>query len=285
MTAMRSGLAFDTNLMGRPLTRGLLALWMESSSRSVVVLPTVGQELLHRRRAHTERNARLNDIYDGAWRSLWSAAGALYELVELSADELERCDAIARSFTRRCFPREPDTANLTQLNDALIIAEAVATGTTFLVTNNMRSIDHKEVNGVLSQQWGVNHDVVVTADDALLAAHECGEASRMLLRLFLASTWPSDQPDLTIGECGALLRNHLPRLAEGARMPNVAERLRNAFEVDEDLESVINDARTLARTSVALRHERAWFDHVEQGRHSLGLSAGPSGEDAAVERD
>ena len=150
----------------------------------------------------------------------------------------------------------------------------------------MRGIDHKEVNGVLSQQWGVNHDVVVTADDALLTAHECGEASRMLLKLFLASTWPSDLRDLTIGDCGASLQSHLPRLAEGARMPNVAERLRNAFEVDEDLEGVINDAQTLARTSVALRHERAWFDHVEQGRRSLGLTAGPNdGPDAAIKRD
>ena len=57
-------------------------------------------------------------------------------------------------------------------------------------------------------------------------------------------------------------------------MPNVAARLLNAFDIDEDLESVIDSARTLVRTSLALELDQAWFDHIVRGRRILEPSEG-----------
>ena len=275
---MRSGLAFDTNLLGSSLTRRLMALWMESSARSVVVLPTVAKELLRPNPHSTPRSRQLDEIYEGAWKSLWRESGSLYERRQLAADELEKAAAIHRSFTLRCFPRAADTGEIAQLNEAAIVAEAVATATTLLVTNNMNSIDHEEVNGLLAQQWGLNHDLLITADNALLTAHRCGEASRTLLTLFLAATWPADKPHLSVAECADTLKRCAQGLSVGARMPNVAVRLHNAFDVDEDLEFVIDSAKTLVRTSPALKLDHAWFDHVARGRRFL------EGPDAPSER-
>ena len=271
---MRPGLAFDTNLLGSSMTRRLMALWMESSARSVVVLPTVAKELLRPNPHSTPKSRQLDEIYEGAWNSLWRESGSLYERRKLTAGELERAAAIHRSFTLRCFPRAADTGEIAQLDDAAIIAEAVATGTTILVTNNMNSIDHEEVNGLLAHRWGLNHDLLATADNALLTAHRCGEASRTLLTLFLAATWPADKTDLTVAECADTLKRCAQGLSVGARMPNVAARLQNAFDIDEDLESVIDSAGMLVRTSPALALDQAWFDHIARGRRILEPSAG-----------
>lgn len=271
---MRPGLAFDTNLLGSSMTRRLMALWMESSARSVVVLPTVAKELLRPNPHSTPKSRQLDEIYEGAWNSLWRESGSLYERRKLTAGELERAAAIHRSFTLRCFPRAADTGEIEQLDDAAIIAEAVATGTTILVTNNMNSIDHEEVNGLLAQRWGLNHDLLATADNALLTAHRCGEASRTLLTLFLAATWPADKTDPTVAECADTLKRCAQGLSVGARMPNVAARLQNAFDIDEDLESVIDAASMLVRTSPALALDQAWFDHIARGRRILEPSAG-----------
>lgn len=276
---MRSGLAFDTNLLGSSMTRRLMALWMEASARSVVVLPTVAGELLRPNPHGTPKSRQLDAIYEGAWNSLWHEGGSLYERRELTQDELEQAAEIHRSFTLRCFPRAADTGEIAQLNDAAIVAEAVATQTTILVTNNMNSIDHEEVNGLLAQQWGLNHDLLVTADNALLTAHKCGEASRTLLTLFLAATWPAEKAELTIAECADTLKRCNQGLSVGARMPNVAARLHNAFDVDEDLESVIDSAKTLVRTSRALELDHAWFDHVARGRRLLKLGPETSWSD------
>ena len=55
------GIAFDTNLLGKPLPRRLMLLWMELSNLAVVVLPTVKDELLFKRPSPTE-DERLLEI-------------------------------------------------------------------------------------------------------------------------------------------------------------------------------------------------------------------------------
>ena len=40
---MQRGLAFDSNLLGRPLTRRLMLLWMEPSDLNTVILLTVNE--------------------------------------------------------------------------------------------------------------------------------------------------------------------------------------------------------------------------------------------------
>ena len=86
---MQQGLAFDSNLLGRPLTRRLMLLWMELSDLTAVVLPTVKKELTFKRDAPTPRERLLDELYERAWTETWNAANSPYELLAWSESQKE----------------------------------------------------------------------------------------------------------------------------------------------------------------------------------------------------
>ena len=90
----------------------------------------------------------------------------------------------------------------------------------------------------------------------LLSAHPWGEASRHLLVTALASSWPGHLRPLGMEDAKSVLDGLCGRLATGANMPDVAQRLLNAYDIDENLAEVLLDAHAVATKSVALAIER-----------------------------
>ena len=262
----QQGLAFDTNLLSRPLTRRLMLLWMELSGLTVVVLPTVRKELTFKREHSTKEQRLLDDLYESVWEESWRKTEP-YELLRLTEDQEELAGEMLKSFTLRCFPKAASKERIARLPDANILAEAIAAGVDMVVTNNMASIDHMEVNALVRAVTGSNENIIASADDALLTTHVGGEGSRHLLTMFMASSWPDrGHRSMSMSDCHEHLVTCSRGLATGAAMPNCAVRMTNAFDVDEELEDVISNAQTLAQDSLALQRDN---EHAEAIRFGL----------------
>lgn len=267
-----NGLAFDTNLLSRPLTRRLMLLWMELSGQSTVVLPTVRRELTFKRSRPTREQRMVDDLHEAAWIETWRKPESPYQLIELSEDQEMLASEMLRAFTLRCFPKAQSKEQIARLPDANVLAEAVGAGVSMVVTNNMASIDHLEVNALARVVTKSNENIIASADDALLTTHVGGEGSRHLLTMFVASSWPEQGTrSMTMPECHEHVSRCTRGLATGAAMPNFAAKLINAFEVDEDLERVIAEAQAIAQGSRALRCDNEHAAAVRAVRAKAGL--------------
>lgn len=257
------GLAFDTNLLSRPTQRRLMATWMESAGMKVVVVPQVMAELCAPNIVDMSAKAqRINARQRARWQDAVQAEDSPYLLAELDAEQQEAVAEIVARFTLRCFPSLNTVDEIGRHADAKVLAQALAFGVDYVLTNNMKSIDHHEVNDLVTKTMGRNFGLVVTADAALLRAHTGGEASRELLTVALASIWPAGGVELDLNDAGRRLNRLSEILAsQGVAMPDVAQRLLSAFDVDEDLETVLGNARQLSVDSVALEIERRWALH------------------------
>ena len=156
----------------------------------------------------------------------------------------------------RCFPGLNDIDDIARNADAIILAQGLAIGVDLLVTNNMKSIDHFEINDLARRALGRNAGLLVTADDAITRAHAGGEASSKLLEIAMASCWPDGGVPLSLDAAHERLLALCNTLESGLRMPNTAQRLLNVFETSDDLERTLDDARRLSVDSPALQCEQ-----------------------------
>ena len=202
-----------------------------------------------------------------AWSSVVEMEGSPFEIVQLTTEESEGVEDILGAFTLRHFPALANAADVRHHSDCLVVAQGLACRVDMIVTNNMRSMDHHEVNQLVRERWGRNDGFLVTADDALLAAHPGGESARRMLATALASALPADGQEPDLGGARNLLGELCGRLREGLQMPNTAQRLVNTFENDCHIEDTLALAAGMARDSLALKAERARAAFV---REALG---------------
>lgn len=264
-----------------------MLLWMELSDLVVVVLPTVKDELLFKRPNPTKDERLLDELFENVWLETWAKSDSPYEHVALTAEQNERAKDLLRSFTLRCFPKAPSKEAIARLPDAHVLAEAVATQVDMVVTNNMASIDHTEVNALVRSIAASNENILTNADDALLQSHVGAEGSRHFLTMFLAATWPDQgRRSMSMSDCREHLARCVQGLTTGAAMPNCASKLTNAFVVDERLDAVIADAQALAQDSrnLAIDNEHALMvkRDLSQLRLAGSLTGPHSTDDGSV---
>ena len=257
---MDDSIAFDTNMLAKPTPRRLMTLWLEQADCRTLVLPRVYEELTAPSLAYRAASCKGRNIQAAAWDQAIRSSNSPYLLVELSDDQKDAAAEFLMRFNLRCFPSLNEVGEIARSPDAQIIAEGLAYGADVVITNNMRSIDHFEVNAVATAHFGRNSGLLVTADNAILSAHPWGEASRHLLVTALASSWPDHLQELDLEEAKLVLDNLCARLASGVNMPDAAQRLLNAYDVDKDLPEVLRNAHTMASNSVALAFERRRAD-------------------------
>ena len=77
-----------------------------------------------------------------------------------------------------------------------------------------------------------------------------------------------------MAEAKSILDGLCTRLASGVNMPDVALRLLNAYDVDENLEETLLDAHALASQSVALAIERQRADRRRDAASNPACSSG-----------
>ena len=265
-----SGVAFDTNMLTRPTQRRLMTLWTELSGQRTALLPQVLVELTAVPRFEAPQTLASARAHREAWSAIVRAPQSPFELVVLDEDARHRFGEVIIEFTLPCFPVLNNVDEITTHSDAIVLAEGLAAGMDVIISNNMRSVDHVEINGLVREVFGRNTGLLLAADDALLAAHPCGEGSRALLVMALASAWPDDGREMGVGDAEHLLVGLCDRL-HGATMPQTATRLRNRFATDLNLDLVLDEARNLSAASNALYHERVRTEWIRRQQVDVSM--------------
>ena len=260
MTDEPLGPGFDTVTLTRPTPRKLVCLWMEQAGLRTALLPTVWEQLASTRKDRIGVNA-------ASWRRVRTQPNAPFRWLELDNEQQEAVEDVLQHFTEPCFPRLvadqiPDDA------DANIIAEALVLGTDVLVTQDINSINHDEINFVIEKRLGANSGFVLTVDRALARAFPGGESADHLLMLALATIAPAapGHRGWTVDEAHQDFSNLL-RALSGANVRETAERLDVRWSQCCDLERLLKDARMAAEDSCALRFERMRAEWQREARH------------------
>ena len=244
------GPGFDTVTLLRPTPRKLVCLWMEKAGLRTVLLPTVWEQLAGTRKNRVGVNAT-------SWRRLRTHSNTPFRWLELDDEQQEAIDDVLQHFTEPCFPRLvadqiPDDA------DANIIAEALIVGTDVLVTQDINSINHDEINFVIEKRLGANSGFVLTLDRALARAFPGGEPADHLLTLALATIAPANLPqqqEWPVEDARQSFANLLRAMA-GANVRETAQRLDVRWDQCGDLERMLEEARKIAENSCAMQFER-----------------------------
>ena len=278
MTDEALGPGFDTVTLTRPTPRKLVCLWMEQAGLRTVLLPTVWEQLAHPHRNKVGVNA-------ASWRRVRMYRDAPFRWLELDDAQQEAVDDVLQHFTEPCFPRLaadqiPDDA------DANIIAEALVVGTDVLVTQDINSINHDEINFVIEKRLGANSGFVLTVDRALARAFPGGESADHLLMLALATIAPTapTAPTAPADHEWAAEDAHrdfarLLRALAGANIRETTQRLDVRWHQCGDLERLLAGARMAADNSRALRFERMraeWQREAAQCEHPTRSHKGHS---------
>ena len=265
MTDEPLGPGFDTVTLTRPTPRKLVCLWMEQAGLHTVLLPTVWEQLASTRKGRIGVNA-------ASWRRVRTHRDAPFRWLELDNEQREAVDDVLQHFTEPCFPKLvadqiPDDA------DANIIAEALVVGTDVLVTQDINSINHDEINFVIEKRLGANSGFVLTVDRALARAFPGGESADHLLMLALATIAPAHR-EWAVDDAHEDLSNLLQALA-GANVRETAARLDVRWNQCCGLERLLEEARRVAENSCAMRFERMHTEwQREADRHGRPTQGG-----------
>lgn len=258
-------LTLDTNRILFPTQRRFNAAWQEMSGAKVRLLPQVAREVTHHRidleflddevrrarealtrvRNHATKRELLLRKSDLWWANELLRKDGLYELVDMSLEQRERADAICEVIDPRAFPRTRPEEVPTH-SDTIIIAQALATGQTMLVTGNMRSIDHAEVNEWAARHadtYGIEHPDVLHVQDELMPVMYAGPERRIeLCAIGLGAAWPEDV-DATWDDMDRALQG-LVRAMVGARLEDTGTAIAHAWREAADPETLLASVRS-----------------------------------------
>ena len=193
----------------------------------------------------------------------------------MDTEQQEAVDDVLQHFTEPCFPRLvadqiPDDA------DANIIAEALVLGTDVLVTQDINSINHDEINFVIEKRLGANAGFVLTVDRALARAFPGGESAEHLLMLALATVAPaaSAHHEWIVEDAHQDFAN-LTRALAGANVRETAQRLDVRWRQCRDLERMLKEAQLVAESSCAMRFERMRAEWQREAASTQGAPNHP----------
>ena len=154
------------------------------------------------------------------------------------------------------------------LSDAVIVSEALALDTDVLVTGDIKTIDHYEINVVIDKFMGRNAPFVTTLDDALCRAYAGSDAAEQLLAMALSTVAPDAHCTKWSVEDARESLNALQKAMMGSRLITMSQRLDTRWHECRDLTTLLARARSMASQSNVLRCERMRAD-----MHRAGLAA------------
>ena len=255
------GPAFDTGTLSIPTPRKLVGCWMEQAGRRTLIVPQVWRELAQ------AQGPRSREYPKAAWRYLAAVADSPYELPVLTDEQEETAYSIRAKFTTACFPGS-HPASIHAHSDAVVVSQSLALGTDVLVTGDIRTIDHYEINAVIDKLLGRNAPFVTTLDDALCRAYAAGDAAQEMLAMALSTvappaaraSWPIEDARTRLAELRAAMA--------GSSLTTASQRLETRWHECRDLTPLLERARSMAHQSNVLRCERMRAD-----MHRAGLAA------------
>ena len=195
------------------------------------------------RNSATEKEllARESDIW---WAKELLRDDSPYELITMSREERERAEEICENIDPLPFaslrPEEVPTAD-----DTIIIAQALVTGQRMLITGNMRSIDHNDINHWAERHaadYGIEHpNVLYVQDEAMPRIYAGPERKLELCAIGLGAAWPGD-PDAPREEVEAALDRMIGTM-EGARLGDTGACIANTWRSVSDPDGLLESVR------------------------------------------
>ena len=243
----------DTSELLRPMPRKLHAAWAEVHGRKAAMPPTVAlelaplaipgsdleggtpAELLLQAAGSTLTNRDERRLQQQVWwGQMWRDENSPYKVLNLSKEQQELTDELARRIDPKCF-RNAMPAYVAEHHDTRIVCESMALGAKMLLTSNMRSIDHARLNDWAvenGERLGVKAEpVVYEADAAMERWTQTPEGLERWLTAGLIACWPlEDNPpgqtvvDKTIKDVERMTRGTGGRLARAGKL--LSERLK-----------------------------------------------------------
>ena len=256
----------DTSELKRPTQRKLHAAWCELHKRQVLAPPSVARELAplaadtiwsgKKSAAETllelddanvpgERRAEL--LQQAWWARMWRNVSSPYRIIQLDTGQQALASTLINEIDTRCFPTtDPD--DIGDHADARIVCESLALGAKMLLTSNMRTIDHVEVNNWATEngdRLGFKPEPVLYQADAMLTEWTSTRADleRWIQAGFLAC-WPHDDKapardviQRTLTGLSAMARG------SGGKLTMASERLINGLENHPDPTGLVERTR------------------------------------------
>ena len=282
----------DTSELKRPTQRKLHAAWQELHGRQLLATPTVATELAPlgaidigtdvsvaeqqlATRATDLSVIRVNDLRRQVWWArMWRDPDSQYRIVSLTARQEELAERILTEIDPRCFPGT-DPEDIPDRPDARIVAESLVLEAKMLLTSNLRSIDHIEINKWTIKhgaEWGIRPERLLhEADDTFVRwTVEDAALERWIQAGFLAC-WPSrdDADPVEVIEQTAAGIEALSR-GTGGKLPRAAARLLNGLEKHPDPIGLVEKTRRIL-PSKTVDSDR---EHPSYPLHPAGASAG-----------
>lgn len=261
-------LVVDTSELKRPTQRRLHAAWREVHGQKVLATPMVASELaplsadslgtgdpsvaetLLETRAGSLTPRRKSELDQQAWwAQMWRDPESPYRIVPLTAEQASLAERVCEQIDPRCFPNtDPD--DIPDLADARIIAESLAVDAKMLLTSNLQSIDHVEVN-----RWAVDNGeaygfkperVLFQADVTLIEWTTEPDKLDRWIQAGLLACWPgrdeADARDIiesTLTTIGSMMRG------TGGKLPMAGGRLLNGLKKHDDPIGLVERTREL----------------------------------------
>lgn len=146
-----------------------------------------------------------------------------------------------------------------------------------LVTGNMRSVDHAEVNDWAARHarsYGIEHqDVMQVQDETMPRLYTGPEGRRELCAIGLGAAWPGAS-DASLVEIERALHGMLSAM-EGARLGDTGAVIADTWRSAPDPETLIEDVRArLPRKMRASERRHPAFARAAQRRRLPGGDAG-----------
>ena len=250
----------------RPTQRKLHAAWQELQGRQVLATPGVARELAplavdvawmgrpsdaeNRLRAGGSRlpKRRGNELRQQAWwGEMWADGKSPYGIVTLTPEQEELAERIRTVIDPACFPNT-DPEDIPGLGDAAIVSESMALGAKLLLTSDLRSIDHIEVNRWTVEngtEWGIPaEETLHDADLTFLDWTKTPAELERWIQAGLLACWPSanNAPagavlDSTEEGIGRMTRG------DGGKLRHAGQRLLNGLRKHPDPDGLVERTR------------------------------------------
>ena len=234
---------------------------MEQAGRKTVIVPEVWRELTR------SQGPAAREYPKDAWRRLAERQDSPFVLPSLSEEQEEAAYEIRSKFTSACFPgTHPVTIH--GHSDALVVSQSLALGTDVLVTGDIRTIDHYEINLIAGQLLGRNAPFVTTLDQALCDAYPGARAAEHLLTVAMSTVAPVEHEPAWQVDAAHQALDELHRAMVGAGLRVTAQRLDTRWNECRDLTALLERSRSMAAESHALHCER-----LRTEMHRAGLAA------------
>ena len=224
-------LTFDSNRLGRVLSRRFNAAWREMAHEPVHILPQVARELMDRQidpfdistdkadyQRLLQRRANELSVSEKKWGQsvLWWAGefereDSPYSIIQLSVEQRQHAIEICERFPRDIFPDAKPDVPLSRHDDSLVVAQGLVSNSKVLITND-KVIRRRALN-----QWAENNASTLRIDSPFVL---------VLQDVYLHDTYVNRErlPELQGFALGAFFP------AKHARPADVAERYLSTLE-------------------------------------------------------